>query len=664
MSKGSGHAYRREIDGLRAVAVLPVILFHAGFAGAPGGYVGVDIFFVISGYLITSLLIAEQDAGKFSLLRFYERRARRILPALFLVMAACLPFAWFWMNTPHQLKDFARSLVSVTVFASNIMLWRDAGYFDLEAELKPLLHTWSLAVEEQYYLAFPLLLALGWKLGKKRLAGGLALLAVVSFGVALYAAQTDPTANFYLAPTRGWELLMGALLAFKGVPQETRESPNRMAQAASLLGLAMILIAIGGFNKFIPAPSAYTLAPTAGAALIIYYASPNTWVGRLLSHRWPVGIGLLSYSIYLWHQPLLAFARLRSPDKPGSTLLLAVALGSILLAYFSWRYVEQPFRDKTIVTARTLWFSVIAMSVLMIALGLAGYFRVGFSHKFYLPETLLASFKTTEREGECFNEKNQLTRPNSFCQLQKQGSPARYMVFGDSHARSLLSAFEQASALTGINGSIAGANGCLPLLSLNSKRRDSCTELNQRVLAYVRQNHLRQVFLVARWAHYLNGGYEGAEALPRTSRLFGQSYIETSRQAFLQALNDTLAAYNAMGIQPVFLAQAPQQLHDAQAVYYRNYNGNDDELNQVLFARSISFTEYQSAQQPITALFAEYTNKRQLKLLSLDQVYCEGNICPIGTARMSYYTDDDHLSFSGARRVVPELVKQLQSENE
>ena len=215
--------YRSEIDGLRAVAVLPVILFHAGFDWFSGGYVGVDVFFVISGYLITSIILKEQERSTFSLLKFYERRARRILPALFLVMLCCIPFARFWM-LPSHLKSFSESLVGVSVFLSNVLFLFQSGYFAQASELKPLLHTWSLAVEEQYYLAFPLFVLLFWRFGRHRMAVLVAIAAVLSLILAEWGWRHQAAANFFLAPTRAWELLAGSLCAFYLVGKEPKNS--------------------------------------------------------------------------------------------------------------------------------------------------------------------------------------------------------------------------------------------------------------------------------------------------------------------------------------------------------------------------------------------------------------------------------------------------------
>jgi peptidoglycan/LPS O-acetylase OafA/YrhL len=253
--------YRREIDGLRALAVLPVLLFHAGFQSFSGGYIGVDIFFVISGYLITSIILAELQTGTFSIVKFYERRARRILPALFLVMLVSLPFAWLWI-TPTGLFDFSKSLVAVSLFLSNILFWKEAGYFATANELKPLLHTWSLAVEEQYYVLFPLFLMLAWRLGRHWIVAILFIAALVSLAASEWALTRYTSASFYLLPTRGWELLIGALTAFYLLPREidSNKSLNLfLHQAASLVGLALITYCVFAFDKFTPFPGVNAL---------------------------------------------------------------------------------------------------------------------------------------------------------------------------------------------------------------------------------------------------------------------------------------------------------------------------------------------------------------------------------------------------------------------
>src|SRR5579862_3105289 len=360
--------YRREIDGLRALAVIPVMLFHAGFKTFSGGFVGVDVFFVISGYLITSIIVNDLQKDTFSLVNFYERRARRILPALFLVVAVCVPFAWIFLSR-EDLSAFSRSLAAVSVYLSNFFFWRDGGYFNTASELKPLLHTWSLAVEEQYYLLFPLFLILAWKFGRRWIVALLATIGLTSLLAAQWAAYHKPKACFFLLPTRAWELAIGALIALYLAGDRKAAVSPKAGQSLSFVGLLLILISVFAFNGDTPFPSVYALLPTVGAALIILVGTANTWTGTLLGGRIPVGIGLISYSAYLWHQPMLAFAR-HTVSQPSALLRSILCVIAFLLAFLSWRFVEQPFRQrKRFSRAAIFRFSAIG-SALLLSVGL------------------------------------------------------------------------------------------------------------------------------------------------------------------------------------------------------------------------------------------------------------------------------------------------------
>lgn len=361
--------YRREIDGLRAVAVLPVILFHAGFSVFSGGFLGVDVFFVISGYLITRHILEELANGHFSLRRFYARRARRILPALFVVMLLSIPFAFLWL-LPSQYADFSRSLIAVPLFVSNLFFWRESGYYAAEAAEKPLLHTWSLGVEEQYYLLFPLALMLLWRFGRSRAFYGVVLAAILSLALCEYASRAVPIANFFLIPTRAWELLAGSICAFL---HQRRAIKGNGPLAA--LGLGLILFAMVQYDEGMRLPSLGTLVPVLGAALVLLYAGADTLTSRLLSTRGMVGIGLISYSLYLWHYPLFAFAHLQFVAASTGTMTVLVA-ASLVLGTLTWRYVEQPFRRQThprYVADRRALMLLGTMLGILFAAGLYGY---------------------------------------------------------------------------------------------------------------------------------------------------------------------------------------------------------------------------------------------------------------------------------------------------
>ncbi|SFO10830.1 acyltransferase family protein [Sphingomonas sp. OK281] len=357
--------YRSEIDGLRAIAVIPVILFHSGSNLFKGGFVGVDIFFVISGYLITSIMAYDLDNNRFSIIRFYERRARRILPALFVVILVCIPFAWLLLM-PGDLKDFAKSIIAVCLFASNIFFWRSSGYFDAETAGKPLLHTWSLAVEEQYYVLFPIALLVLWRFGRRPTFYLIFFVAALSLLLSEWGWRHQPSANFYLAPTRAWELLVGSMSALWHF-----NKPQRSNGPLAALGLAMIAFAIFAYDETTPFPSVYALVPVIGTGLILLFAGADTLTGRLLSLRPFVWIGLISYSAYLWHQPIFAFARHYRMGPLPTPVGLALSALAIGLAYLSYRFVETPFRQsKTFGRKQIFAFS---------AVGLAGFAAVGAS---------------------------------------------------------------------------------------------------------------------------------------------------------------------------------------------------------------------------------------------------------------------------------------------
>ena len=371
--------YRKEIDGLRSLAVIPVILFHGSFESFSGGYIGVDVFFVISGFLITSIILKELGDGTFTITNFYERRARRILPVLFFVLLVTLPFAWIWL-LPYELKDFGKSIIAVNLFSSNIIFWLGSNYFAATAESIPLLHTWTLAVEEQFYIIFPVFMMLLWGLGKRWLVSIIAVITLLSLGLSEWGWREFPEANFYLLPTRAWELMIGSLVAF--YIQNKSQPQGFINHWASFLGLALIIIPLFLFDKGTPFPSLYALAPTVGTALIILYTTPNTLVYRLLSIRLMVGIGLISYSAYLWHQPLFVFARLVSLEEPSLWLMGVLSIITLGLSYFSWRFIETPFRNKQRFSRKLIFVSSTVISLAFIAIGAALVLAEGAANRF------------------------------------------------------------------------------------------------------------------------------------------------------------------------------------------------------------------------------------------------------------------------------------------
>lgn len=418
--------YRPEIDGLRAAAVIPVILSHAGFKIFYGGFIGVDIFFVISGFLITTILYQELNEKKISLTNFYERRARRILPALFIVMGACATLA-YWSLLPHELDSFGQSLVATSLFSNNILLALTSGYWSLASEFKPLLHTWSLGVEEQYYVLIPLIFIFYRQWASSSILRLFVSATLVSLILAEIGSHIWTNFSFYLLPTRSWELLLGGIVAVKQTNVLKINWLNKpIRQAISSLGLLIVVGSVLTFGEHVRSPGLMILIPTMGAASIILFAEPNTWVYRILSSKPAVTIGLISYSAYLWHQPIFAYARVLSREEPTPILMGILSALTLPIAYFSWKWIETPFRQKNFIGQKAI-FTLSALGIFIFSSwGVYLHAHNG------LPERI---FKASEIEPSetyiAYNERAFQFRSNSF----KHSSARKVLVLGNSFAR-------------------------------------------------------------------------------------------------------------------------------------------------------------------------------------------------------------------------------------
>lgn len=485
--------HRPEIDGLRAVAVLPVVAFHAGWSWSTGGFLGVDVFFVISGFLITSILMADLRAGQFSILKFYERRARRLLPALVLVTLATIPPA-FLLMLPHQFEDFAKSVIGVGIFLSNFQFWWEAGYFSIAAELKPLLHTWSLAVEEQFYLLFPPLLLLLWR---RNLAVSLTVLAVISLIAAEWTVRRSPDAAFFLLPFRAWELFVGAISALL---------PLRKNALAAAFGLGLILVTMVLYGHETRFPGLAALPPVLGTALVLS-TSRGTWVARLLSAPLLVAIGLISYSVYLWHQPLFAFARLATPGAPGNGVMLGLCVLSLALGWLSWRFVEQPFRGRAPVLPRRLMLlgSSVATLAVLVGLGVTLTNEAYFSHRLsendsaFLGWTRFSetdAYASAVRSPDCMLEEaaGLASFSRATCLTPDPAVP-NIVLLGDSHAAHLWQALQ--SVLDPVQVMQINGSACRPLLP--AEGLPFCIEMIEMALAELDNLEIDHVVLSARW---------------------------------------------------------------------------------------------------------------------------------------------------------------------
>lgn len=437
--------YRAEIDGLRAIAIVPVILFHAGFEIFSGGFIGVDVFFVISGYLITSIIMAEMDEGRFSLVKFYERRARRILPALFLAILISIVLAYFIL-LPHQIKDLSQSIVSAALFLSNYFFYLETDYFNEFTNKAPLLHTWTLAVEEQFYITFPLLLMMFYRFGKGKLNLIILSLLFLSLSSAIITFKSNPSLAFYSTHTRAWELMVGCFLAvnrerfliFSNQFNATRFNIVSY-EILGLIALSGIIFSIFFFNNKTPHPSALTLIPVCSTALLLLIGDNTDFVKKILSCEALVFIGLLSYSLYIFHQPVISFLY-HSPFSshyPSDTLFsIVVILITFILSYFSYFYFEKPIRFSRKIGKRGILASSVFFILLLSYIGFLGHSNNGFQAYF------ASKFKNeggvalidVDKEKEIINSFSK----DAYALNDSNFSPSslvRILVIGDSMAR-------------------------------------------------------------------------------------------------------------------------------------------------------------------------------------------------------------------------------------
>lgn len=618
--------YRREIDGLRALAVLPVILFHAGFKTFSGGFIGVDVFFVISGYLITTIILAELEQGKFSIVNFYERRARRILPALFLVMLVCIPFAWIWL-LPSDMKGFSQSLIAVAVFASNILFWSESGYFDTATELKPLLHTWSLAVEEQYYVLFPLFLMLLWKLGKRCILVILGVVFAGSFAVAEWKSYAEPAAAFYLLPARAWELLIGAFAAFYLSKDNRKEFDKATGEVGGWLGVALILYAMFTYSETTPFPGLYALVPTLGAVLIILFATNQTTVGKFVGNKAFVGIGLVSYSAYLWHQPLFAFARHKGLNEDGNILFLQLSLVTFMFAYFSWKYVEAPFRKRGFVNRRLIFFLGLLFTFFFIYIGYLGNRDNGFESRFKL--VLSGDIGQTDFhkyiDAKYYDCEPKIVAENALrwegflrCKQSKQGIP-EIILLGDSYAEHLF---------LGLAEYIPSKNVAFYILDEKP---------------YIGVDNFKPIF-----NEILNN--KAPQHIILTMHFMER--VDASGSGLYEGFSSTISALLKAGKSVTLVGDVPRFNQDAgQCVY-----------SSPLKPKASCTLSHNNVEQQLSVynnILERLAREYGLTYLSIYEDLCVDNLCSMSKDDAILYRDDNHLNIIGSKLVGKSLAERL-----
>lgn len=625
--------YRAYIDGLRALAVLPVLFFHAEL-GFSGGYVGVDIFFVISGYLITALILKDLNSGKFSILDFWERRIRRILPALAVVVISCLVAGWF-LYLPLDFKELGQSVIAQAALVSNIYFWRQSGYFEQAVEVKPLLHTWSLAVEEQFYLFFPCLLIVCRRFSRNSIIPTILILFAGSYGLSVWGSHYYPQATFYLLPTRAWELLMGSFLA--AIPAQ-RKLNRWLTETLSWVGILAILWAIFFYDKNTRFPGSAAILPCAGAAVIIWANGRNlTSVGKILALRPVVFIGLISYSLYLWHWPVLVFAGYWTlePFPLGTRILLLLAC--LVLAIVSWRYVETPFRKRVVFDSqRSIFaFGAIATAAFMLAGLTIHYFRGA-------PSRLPSKALQYAAGSSDFPMKNEVSLKGAtegrFMELGSgdKHQPIKILVWGDSHAMATLPAFDFLCKKYGVRGLAATHSSTAPLIGYNSQAsnlKNDCIPFNDAILAFIKENSIRDVILAASW-----GGYATRD---KTTELLHRGLIDT-----IDALKGTNVRIWIMRDVPIQPWNVPKTM--ASVVWHRR--GNPEEFG-------LSLANHRKEFQRQNRIFEGLTMKApDISILDPTHIFFGSNsLCRVEDQGKCLYSDSNHLTTPGAMMLRPLL---------
>lgn len=652
----NGVRHLPAIDGLRALAILGVVGFHAFPGACPGGFAGVDAFFVLSGFLITANLRRELEGGGMSLLAFYERRARRIVPALVALLAVVTVLSLAFLM-PEDLERYGKHLIGASASCANVVLYRSTNYFEPVSSLLPLLHTWSLSVEEQFYLGFPLVLMLAHRWARGLVPEALVTLLAVSLVAGIVASPRAPTGSYFLLPTRAWELLMGAVVSWGRLPRFTAPV---LRESAAGMGTVMLLATYGVVDLGCAWPGGWALLPCVGTALVVQAVSSGpTWTGRTLA--WPplVGIGLISYSLYLWHWPLLAFNEYLGAGQPHSApRVLGCVIAAFILAWASWRWVEQPFRTKTSSIAR--WSRARVLTVSTAALTVLIVIGAGLMLSHGLPRRLPAAVVIASAARNDRNPDNPgfFSNPDSdfaLDRLPRAGAavPASIALIGDSHAEATFAALGEVAAQRQ-HGVIAYVlKGVPPLMGIEMtvfpQRRRIRHNLEEAITRISHAAGITTVVLAARWAVYvygerLDGRIGFANRPPHLSD--GTDQPGDDLALLRKGLGAAIATLLAGGKQVIVLGAVPEYdfpvpLAFAQALRFGSYQA----------AFGVSRKAFEHRQEGISDILGSLP--AGVLLVSPSESLWDGALFRAGVGATAWYFDDNHLSLTGARRLEP-----------
>lgn len=642
--------YRPDIDGLRAVAIIPVVVFHAGL-GLSGGFVGVDIFFVISGYLLSSIIMTEMAENRFSFAAFYERRVRRLAPAMIVMLALCFPLFALLM-IPEDFVAFARSAIATVFVYANFHFYLTDDYFSQAANLLPLLHMWSLAIEEQFYAALPLaLLAAGYVLPKRWLPALIIVLLVGSLALCVYFTYVYKPRAFYMPYTRAWELLAGTLLA--ALPRLS--GSLRMANALGLAAFFAIAWVVWNYDERDAFPGFLAVVPVVATVALIYCGgvAPTSLPTRILSLPVLVFVGRISYSLYLWHWPIIVFANYGNFNPESiETKLVCVAL-SFLVATLSWSLVEEPIRRRRMLTSRSSVFAsaagslgvvVVAASLVIAGKGLPG--RVPGELRAFLDERdLVLESADGKADSACFFDRK-AAESAAGCLRGAPGQPPSFFLVGDSHANALSPGLFQAAQDLGIAGIQYSSPGFLPGVGrsqVGARREDARIG---HVLELIRDNpEIRTVIFSGAWADYATGtNWKGKSWLYQDDISVATQSSENS-EIFARSLQRLVSELPDRRI--IFLDDVPAGVElDLGFFVRRSMLGTVDRSTVMLPYEKAA--ERRLAYEPILQDLS--SRNGNVSYMPVFSDFCIPPGCPLFSAEAGFpiYRDGDHLSIRGA----------------
>ena len=658
--------YRPDIDGLRAIAVSTVILFHFGVPGFSGGFIGVDVFFVLSGYLIGSMVFGQLHNNKFSFVNFYFRRIRRLFPAFVFVIVATI-LASYLLLLPREFREFGQSVFASTIYLSNILFYLESGYFDAASHLKPLLHTWSLSVEEQFYLIFPVLAWIVYKVNSKWLFPLFLVLTLLSLMLSQVFLTTNPSAVFYLYPFRAWEMFIGVCFALTIIPAV---SSKTLRLLLSLAGLLLILIPTMVYSAETAFPGFSAFLPCLGTCLLLHTGKDDlTAIHQFLKSKIFVFTGKISYSLYLWHWPIFVLYMYDKNSNAGVNDILIMLLVTVLLSIFTWRFIETPIREGHVIGSRKPipLFSITIMSSLVL-MGVGYYFHKtnGLIERFddEMSGFIEAAYDLHGDMSNCYEVDNKILPNIRHCGFGNPLNSESYtLIWGDSHAGAFKRGYEQVLNENGLPGLLVWSGGCPPVFDV---RRDEgvaseavdleCSVQNQAIKQLIfNDDRINSIVLIGRWSYYVHGvgtGIDAHNSIAIWSEAGGRDDFELQAEFFKESFNKTILELRQNDLKIFVVEQVPEFANYKARVLALGMITKDDEiLNNLNELTTIDYSEVMHRQRFMQSMLAELEHDNEITKLDTHKYFCKDNLCSLLLDEVPAIFDNNHISSGGALKI-------------